>query len=564
MPSLSAIVVLLLAAPSSAIVSTRSVAGQKVAQSPAPTKLESIGALLRQHKVVAWWAALWAVHSELKHLHARAVKRRRLTRVRALLATDTWQATIITTAALPWMTGTAVNPLLRAAYLARERNVTLALPWLHPKEQGFVFGARRFPTPEAQEAFLLAWLERHADVGASSGLKLAWYAARYDQERGCAVPLGDLTRGLNSEGRDAVLVLEEPEHLTWHHYGAELRKRWPLVVGVVHTNYVSYARIYRPQATNAVRTVNQIVVRAHSDAVVKLSDTLQSLPRAAVCNVHGVRSEFLRIGQRAGWFGQLVGFRKGAYFIGKVLWAKGHRLLLDYLELEQRTLGDTSAVDVFGDGDDLEAVRTTVEERGLDVRLKGACDHASSKLRQYKVFVNPSRTEVLSTTTAEALAMGKFVLVQNHPSNAFFQTFANTLTYDTPEQFVQQLRFALASTPAPLTDDERHRLSWEGATQRFVECVNDAATRARPPSVLDHATLAVTTALNGPPGIVGDAVRTMTGGGPIARQSWMKQRRWVGASAVELVEESVRREPPEATKAYVHEVAYSERAAAGA
>jgi hypothetical protein len=108
---------------------------------------------------------------------------------------------IVTTASLPWMTGTAVNPLLRAAYLANaddggggdgggggsgegaRRRVTLMLPWLNKSDQERVFpGAVTFDSPSDQEAFVREWAQKRTGLPCDFAVK--FYPGRYAPEKG--------------------------------------------------------------------------------------------------------------------------------------------------------------------------------------------------------------------------------------------------------------------------------------------------------------------------------------------------------------------------------------------
>ncbi|XP_052171017.1 digalactosyldiacylglycerol synthase 2, chloroplastic [Diospyros lotus] len=379
---------------------------------------------------------------------------------------------IFTTASLPWMTGTAVNPLFRAAYLAKDvdRKVTLVIPWLPLKDQEHVYPNKiTFASPSEQEKYVRQWLGER--IGFASGFNILFYPGKFSLDKRSIIPVGDITEIIPDEEAD-IAVLEEPEHLTWFHHGKRWKTKFCLVIGIVHTNYLEYVKREKNGQLRAffLKHVNSWVVNIYCHTVIRLSAATQDLPRSIICNVHGVNPKFIEIGKKKSEQLQngSPAFPKGAYYIGKMIWNKGYKELLKLLTDHQKNLAGLD-VDLYGSGEDSAEVEEAAKKLELTVTVHAGCDHADPLFHDYKVFLNPSTTDVVCTTTAEALAMGKIVVCANHPSNDFFKQFPNCRTYNDGKGFVEATRKALAEEPTPLTDAQKHELSWEAATERFLK-----------------------------------------------------------------------------------------------
>lgn len=442
--------------------------------------------------------------------------------------------TILTTASLPWRTGTAVNPTLRAAYLAMGgRDVTLVLPWLADKDQQrrLYPDGLTFETQLEQEAFVRRWLadegELGAEVVAGLPLRFVWYSARFAEGADSIFPYSQsLTNCFPEECGFDVLILEEPEHLNWFYTG----KRWPQmfahVVGIVHTNYLDYVCEKEGSfASWGVRVLSSLVCLSYVDVNVKLSDVIMQLPNEVVCNCHGVREAFLRVGDACGSTngagGSTEDARSGCYFLGKALFTKGYGNLLDLLALElpphgpfdmlMRRLrssldwflgrsgrgGDRTnlasdgiplpPIDCYGSGQEAAKIRERAISEGLmaeddedtgrhakPLRVFPGIDHADQSLRGYTTFVNPSTSDVLCTATAEALAMGKRVVLARHPSNEFFeQNFPGRVFSFEPgdrEGFLSAIQHAESLGPLrPMEPEMRRVLTWQAANERLFD-----------------------------------------------------------------------------------------------
>jgi len=94
-----------------------------------------------------------------------------------------------------------------------------------------------------------------------------------------------------------------------------------------------------------------------------------------------VSPKFLKIGEKIDADRELgqKPFTKGAYFLGKMVWAKGYKELIHLLANHKNDL-DGFKIDVFGNGEDANEVQSTAKTLDLNINFQKARDHAEDSL----------------------------------------------------------------------------------------------------------------------------------------------------------------------------------------
>lgn len=369
---------------------------------------------------------------------------------------------IVTTASIPWLTGTAILPLARASALVqRGFSVRLYVPWVESKNaQSAIFPPGvTFSQPEEQRAYVKKWLEdKHLDAGA----ELAFYPAKYIAVFRSIYPSVNLAKFLPETD---LLILEEPEHLFFFQPWNLSKLKAAKICGIVLTNYSYYCEDLFGKLSFALTPLYDaydLFLKRKLPLVIRLSSALKGPENGVVSNVDGVLPKFFApVSEKP---------EKPStpfYYIGKFEWYKGFGELTELWTALPPEISKYP-IDCFGGGSQMKEIIDTCKENGLQINHQPPTLSPEVKLAPYKTFINASVSEGLCTTSMEALAMGKWLVIPEHPSNEFFYGFSNCLVYRDRESFVEVIQKTFEEMPTPLSGQEAEKLTWNAATGRLL------------------------------------------------------------------------------------------------
>ncbi|MGD1850545.1 MAG: hypothetical protein ACFCBU_08010 [Cyanophyceae cyanobacterium] len=402
---------------------------------------------------------------------------------------------IITTAALPSLTGTSINPLLRAAYLSRDHEVELVLPVCVNRHQT---GSYKFGDETAITAASREYLSRSLPDNAwySKNLTFGFYDAVYKPISKSLYPKRDIK---NYPFKGDTLILEDPIQLLSlpsmlpdprQSVGKSLREKYETVVAINHTNnfYVLPIIFSNPFqckiVTWGLKFLGSRIMNHQCDFEINLSGAIPQLHDVSYTeNVNGVHSQFFNRQWRSQ---QQQRPMFDNYFVGKITPLKRVNTLLEWAVengFKLHVYGKVADVpdqlpkrmrdDFYGVLRRAHEIFSTIP----NVKFHRETTQPFADLVDHKTFVNPSLSEVLCTTTAEALAMGKFAVMPDHPSNEFFKRFRNARFYHTDAEAIQLVQ-SLESVQ-PEADPTLHELSWERGCDRLLAVTSHYAENVK-------------------------------------------------------------------------------------
>ena len=404
--------------------------------------------------------------------------------------------TIVTTAALPWLTGTSINPLLRAAYLSKEHSVELVLPaCINPMEAGPSKCLDREQIREKSYHYISTSLP--ATAWCPDHLSIQFYNAVYQPRCDSIYPQNSL---LDEGFSGDILILQDPLQLLSRpdmmpdfqqiFSKQRFKQKYKLTLAILDTNnfyFIPHFTKHFLQTilwVNGLKLLGYLLLNRHCDFIINLSPGMPKLHKHAhIQNVNGVHDKFL---QATAGMSDPKEHQSGYYYLGKLTHLKHVDRLLAlatqhqfHLHLYGRLMQIPPDLPkhIKEKFDQLMAQCEACFASPY-VHLHQPTYRPEVELAQYKTLINLSESERFCTTTAEALAMGKFVVIPDHPSNQFFKRFKNACFYQTEAEAIQQIR--QTEERSPQADPLVQELAWPKANERLLQVINSVLSHRQP------------------------------------------------------------------------------------